>query len=205
MPATRRRRERGFSLLELLIVVAIIMITVSFAIPMISSSMTQYRLRATAVDVNSLLQRARVQAIKDDRTYSITGCPVSGSCGALSSTTTRSLLLDANGNNQYDVGDLTVQLGQGVTLTTAPASTITAGALGFAPQPLNSVVGFTSRGTPCIGANPCVGIAGGQPVGFIFYLTSASGQNGTALAAISVSPSGRFRSWSYDPYGGWSN
>ena len=203
MPATRLRRERGFSLLELLIVVAIAMVTVSLAIPMISSSMTQYRLRATSVDLNSLLQRARVQAVRDDRTYNITGCPATGSCGAIG-TTTSSLLLDLNGNGQYNPGEPMVQLGQGVTLTTAPASQVSAAALGFGAQPLTSVIGFTSRGTPCVGAAPCAITVGGQQVGFVFYLTSTSGQNGTALSAISVSPSGRFRSWSYDPHGGWS-
>jgi type IV fimbrial biogenesis protein FimT len=195
MQATRSKRERGFSLLELMIVVAISMITLAMTIPMISTSIAQYRLRTSAVDLNSLMQRARVQAIRDNRTYTLRGCNSAGSCTNTIDSTSQRILVDLNGNGAYDGGEPVIQMQRGITITTAASPTITASALGFTPS--GSVLSFTSRGTPCTGS-PCA------QNGFVVYMTGATGSNSTSLSAISVSPSGRFRSWSYDPHGGWS-
>lgn len=195
MQATRSKRERGFSLLELMIVVAISMITLAMTIPMISTSIAQYRLRTSAVDLNSLMQRARVQAIRDNRTYTLRGCNSAGTCTNTIDNTSQKLLVDLNGNGSADGGEPVIQMQRGVTITTAPSPAITAAALGFTPS--GTVLSFTSRGTPCTGS-PCT------QNGFVLYMTAATGSNSTSLSAISVSPSGRFRSWSYDPHGGWS-
>jgi len=195
MQATRSKRERGFSLLELMIVVAISMITLAMTIPMMSTSIAQYRLRTSAVDLNSLMQRARVQAIRDNRTYTLRGCDSAGSCTNTIDSTSQRILVDLNGNGAYDGGEPVIQMQRGITITTAASPAITASALGFTPS--GSVLSFTSRGTPCTGS-PCA------QNGFVVYMTGATGSNSTSLSAISVSPSGRFRSWSYDPHGGWS-
>jgi len=203
MPAaTRFETERGFSLLELTIVVAVSLVTLAMTAPMISNSITQYRLRTSAVDVNSLLQRARIQAIRDDKTYTVLGCPSSGTCSTAIGSTTQSLLVDLNGDRQYTGGEPMIRMQQGVTLTTAPSTLVSAATLGFSPQAQGSIIGFTSRGTPCFG-NPCATWNGAAQVGFVLYMTATVG-SGNGLIAISVSPSGRFHSWSYDPHGGWT-
>src|SRR5947209_17591745 len=57
-------RQRGFSLLELLIVVAIIVAVSAFAIPKFQDALADIRLRANANSLSSLLQQARMQAVK---------------------------------------------------------------------------------------------------------------------------------------------
>ncbi|MGD9076356.1 MAG: prepilin-type N-terminal cleavage/methylation domain-containing protein, partial [Desulfobacteraceae bacterium] len=59
-----RKKESGFSLIELLVIIVIIAILAAIAIPAFSAWLPNYRLRQAARDVYSNLQRAKVNAIK---------------------------------------------------------------------------------------------------------------------------------------------
>ena len=61
-----RKRESGFSLIELLVIIVIIAILAAIAIPGFSAWLPNYRLRQAARDVYSNLQRAKVNAIKSN-------------------------------------------------------------------------------------------------------------------------------------------
>jgi Tfp pilus assembly protein FimT len=67
---TRKRsvrgiRTSGFSLLELLIVVFVVMVVAGIAIPNILSAVANVRLRASAGDLAGLMQDARILALRD--------------------------------------------------------------------------------------------------------------------------------------------
>jgi prepilin-type N-terminal cleavage/methylation domain-containing protein len=66
----RSRQQAGFSLVELSVVVIIVLIISSTAIPGIVSSMRMARLRGAASDFAGLLEQARIYAIRDNRYYS---------------------------------------------------------------------------------------------------------------------------------------
>ena len=191
------RSQSGFTLPELLIVVAIGMIIASMTIPLLSTAVNQYRLRSSAVDLDGLLQRARTRAVKDNRTYTIqTALLVQGGF------TYTQVYLDLNGNQALDAGEPSIQLQRNVTLVTGggiPA--IPNASLGFTPQATTAQVNFSARGTPCVfvgGFCSSWDSAGAAPnqVGFIFYLRAPLGA-GTSWSAVSIGPSGRFRAWSY--------
>ncbi len=62
-----RSNQRGFSLLELLIVVTIVLVISAFAIPNVVVTMESSRLRTSASMIRSKLMDARINAIKRNR------------------------------------------------------------------------------------------------------------------------------------------
>jgi len=59
---TRVRAEHGFSLVEVLVVVALVGIMASFAVPMVDSTITGYRLRGESKTVAGLVGLAKMRA-----------------------------------------------------------------------------------------------------------------------------------------------
>lgn len=64
-----RKYEAGFTLLQLIIVVGILGILASIAIPQYSDWMPKYRLKSAAMDIYSNMQLARLMAIKSNKSY----------------------------------------------------------------------------------------------------------------------------------------
>jgi len=69
--AKRSRRVQGFSLLELMIVVAIMLVVAAYAIPIWTTSVRLARIRGAETSYAGLLQMARTRAVNDDRYYSV--------------------------------------------------------------------------------------------------------------------------------------
>src|ERR1700761_112764 len=59
----RARAARGFTLLELVVVIAIAMILAGMAIPIIGNTMRVYKMRAAVTSVTGAISSARYQAI----------------------------------------------------------------------------------------------------------------------------------------------
>src|SRR5260370_5902135 len=61
-----KNTQEGFSLVELIVVLALILIIVAVSIPSITQTINNYRLDAAGHAVASLLQQARIQAVKSN-------------------------------------------------------------------------------------------------------------------------------------------
>ena len=61
------QRDRGFSLLELMIVLAIVMIVLAFAVPLWMTGTRTAKIRGAESDFASLLQMARMRAANISR------------------------------------------------------------------------------------------------------------------------------------------
>jgi type II secretory pathway pseudopilin PulG len=207
--------KQGFSLLELLICMAVMMVVTVAAIPTISRTLQVVKLQSSAQDFATLLQRARILAVKNNTTYSIVvpgvangiqiACidsisPPNGACDAtepmVALSGNVSLVTDGSGpsTNQITCGPLTTACPAGFT------------GLNFAPQAANAFASYNDRGLPCVG-NPATTEPSGticnerdptlKPVGFLFVFQYA-GANARSYSAVTVTPSGLVSEWSYN-------
>ena len=65
------QNDHGFSMTELMVVIAIISILAGLAIPNLIGWLPNYRLRTGAEDIQSTLQLARLTAIKENSTVTV--------------------------------------------------------------------------------------------------------------------------------------
>jgi prepilin-type N-terminal cleavage/methylation domain-containing protein len=56
--------ERGFTLIEMLVVLTLMVILMTMAVPVLTTTMRQAKIRGAAAEVGTLLRRARLEAIK---------------------------------------------------------------------------------------------------------------------------------------------
>ena len=215
----RRNAEKGFSLLELVLVVAIVLVVAAMSIPSVVSAMYNLRLRSSAYSVSGILQTARTEAIRANSERYV--------CYAK----------DANGvarvwvQDKYDcvaIADLDdpskglatkyqqVVLGTNVSVVPAfaagsPATGLTSADVGFSGVIASNAAMFSkpmfnARGTPCYknaaSVARCNSLVNGllQPYSAaqLWYLTDKRPTQGTGWAAVAVSPAGRVQVWSFN-------
>jgi prepilin-type N-terminal cleavage/methylation domain-containing protein len=183
--AAMRTRESGFSMIELMIVCVIMVIIAGIAVPNIFQTYRNYQLDAAGHSVASLLQQARLQAVKTNLpAYANFSNATGGNIAFVTSdpATTR-----------YAAGQPDVQLSPAVSFRTAPPdhAQLDAFLSAAAGTPQVGVsIGFNARGLPCTesGGNPTVCAA--TTTGFEWFMQSAGGWE-----AVTVTPAGRIKSW----------
>ena len=199
-----RNRQSGFSLIELLVVIGIIMVVAAMATPSIVNAINGIRLRSAASEVSGIMQQARQLAVRNNRYYTVKPTVVTGA---------RAAYVDLNYNSAFDGGapapEPMIQFPQGIAVVSAGAPN-TANLIGqccatFTPQAASILPSFNSRGLPCVGAaNPppansaCnIRDAGGNTVGFVYYMSQTRPFGAVGWAAVSVTPAGRIKVWTY--------
>ena len=208
----------GFSLIELLVVVCIVLILAALGMPRMLQAINTLRVRGSAENFAVLLQKARMQAARDNKFYTVIP---NGGLGLVNDA-----CVDLNWNQTCTNQDYRVQLSNGVTFTTAAPDTsvITCGplttacpggynGLNFNPEPQATVLpSFNARGLPCVNnsgaatepvwpTNLCVNSDpnppfNGAPVGFVYTMMLTSSV-GTKYAAVVVTPAGRILVYAY--------
>jgi Tfp pilus assembly protein FimT len=178
-----RIHESGFSMVELMIVCVVMVVIAGLAVPNIFRTFQNYQLDAAGHSVASLLQQARMQAVKTNLpAYANFTNTTSGNIAFVTSDPA---------NTTYTAGNPDVQLSSAVSFRTAPPDhgQLDAYLNGGTPQ-VGGSIGFNARGLPCAenGGNPaaCPATTGG----FEWFMQSAGGWE-----AVTVTPAGRVKSW----------
>jgi type IV fimbrial biogenesis protein FimT len=184
------RMRSGFSLVEVLIVVFIVLILAALAIPNMSTVIANIKLRGTATDLAGFVQQARITAVRKNATYTIL-FNLTGGNGAY---------LDLNGNGSYDSAapaEPMIQFGGSANQVAAPGGASGAptnldasgGPLGWTATSGN--ISFNSRGLPCDStATPC-----GTNVNYIFYFKDTRAFGASCWAAVSITAASRAKVW----------
>ena len=136
---TRCHRQAGFTMVELMIVIAVIAILSAIAVPNIINSLPNYRAKAAARDMISNFQKAKMEAVKRNRDVVIsfaTGAYTpSGHVGSYL------IFVDDNpSNGTFDAGEpvlAQVNMPKNVSLYDANNTTFT-----------GDTTGYNSRGLP---------------------------------------------------------
>ncbi len=204
MRRANAKRRRGFSLVELVVVVAIMLAIAAYATPNIMSAVSDYRLKGSMTSVAGLYQQQRMQAVRLNSVYtSPTPTTVNGA--------TTVWFEGPGGNGTYDAGEPMIQLPQNISVVTSGAPTFDPNAMGLGYTPVSQStykVRFNQRGLPCVttsstSAIPCLNLdttstpGTATPIGFLIYFKNNKSFGETGYGAITITPAGRIRTWFY--------
>lgn len=192
-------RQNGFSLIELMIVVGIILLVSGFAIPLYKNALDGIHLQEAARNYAGILQRARLTAVTGN-TYNAVGVQPFGASGDLIAYVDNTQ--NANPSNAYTPPEVMTMLGAGV-LWNQPGAPATNDLLGKVfpnngGNPLGYPPIFGSRGLPCAPVSVTGGTVCNTQGGNVAYATYFQSPQGK-WEAVTVNPVGRIQLWSYDP------
>src|SRR5437763_15100249 len=71
MKSTTLRKTQGFTLIEMMIVVIVILMLSAIAVPQLMSTVNDISLRYAAADFSGLVQSARIQAVRKNTFYTV--------------------------------------------------------------------------------------------------------------------------------------
>ena len=207
----------GFSLVELLVVIAVILIVAAVATPNVVTALRTQRLRGTATDYASLLQRTRIRAVEDNRFYGqrVGNDPNNPNAVIAYVDMYPQLGNGTSGQAAYNLGppsDPLISFASDVVQVPAAGVANTA-ALAGQVLPAGAPIGltdappfFSARGLPCTPAaglptpscdinTPALPGGGGfLPVAYVTYFQSQTSGN---IEAVTVTPAGRIQHWLY--------
>lgn len=173
------RKITGYSLIEMMVTLAVGLILVSVALPTMISAIQSYRLNSASQQIANLIELTRYTAIRRNAVMSMHMAPNNGST---------IFYVDLNGNGSLDPNEPMVvlpadmQLANNQPLTPGPAST------GLAPtQNFTSQINFDYRGT--------VNFSAGSPTAAYFLAIGFTNQAQYGCRAITVTPMGQTKAW----------
>src|SRR6266481_7097178 len=198
----RRKVDRGFSLVELIVVLAIVLIMTVIALPIARQVTAGYQLDASGRVVASLLQNTRQAAVKANQPYY---AQYNGALAfAVPAIRSNNPPDGTNYNSAIDptvaiVGNVAFQaVGQAASGPPDHLQLDTYLGGGAVQIETNTMIGFNARGLPCMASAGSQWICaqtdpalGGTPA-FEWFIQNSMTQD---WEAVTVSPAGRIKSW----------
>lgn len=221
--ASSQRFQQGVSLLELVVVIAIVLVLAGITAPKILNMVQVQRIQSTTRSYASFLQQCRYQAEHDGQWYEVLldqGDP-----------SVAIAFLDVAGTGVRTRTDPQIQIPAPVTVpdpinAAIPAGFGNANLLGATPFTVDTTpatwnqtqqtpgLAFNERGLPCqrqTVAGPCtnstqINAPGGglvaAPTAWITYFEEPVSGGAFLYGAVTVTPAGRIRAWTYQSSAG---
>src|SRR5260221_987679 len=148
--STTQKKGRGFSVIELVIVVTIIMILAAISVPRLLNTVSDINLRYAATNISGLLQSARIQAVRKNTFYTVQ--PTSLSTGGTGYYVHLQGGAYVSGDPVLPLGSQTtadIGLGSGAPNESTFASGSSSGGLTFAPNSCSVAPTVTHAGLAC--------------------------------------------------------
>jgi prepilin-type N-terminal cleavage/methylation domain-containing protein len=142
-----RRTSRGFSLIELAMVMMIAMITAGFALPIVQTTVNKYQLKAATSGATWAIQSTRFQALMEGYPYEVT---FAGSTGGVNPTyqianETVGATSFSNVGTAIPLSGKPVVLGATTTFVFQPNGTVTTSPASSAPYTLTIAYSGTTE------------------------------------------------------------
>lgn len=191
MKLLRRRCPKkfaGYSLVEMMMTLAVGLILVSVALPAMIGAIQGYRLNSSAQQVASLLELARYTAIRRNSVMTVRTAAQNGNT---------IFYIDLKGNNVLDPIDPMVVLPADMQLANNQPLTPNAASTGLtATQDFVSQMTFDYRGT--------LSLQPGSPLAAYFLALGYVNQAQYGCRAITVTPMGQTKMWKAPASGTWT-
>jgi len=185
------RGSRGFSLTELVVTIAIILILTGMAIPSLMRAYEAYRYNNAASGVAGVLKLTRFEAIRRNQQVK---CQIqqSGTDWIIWADTTPNGAADPSEPQYLLTGSVSVLSGSGLPSSSAIATSV--GALGLTALASGNIVIFDARGA--------VILPGTQPPVYVVYIGNAARPD-LGYRAVVLLPSGVVHVWTAPSTGPW--
>ena len=192
-----QKKTQGFSLIELMLVIAVIMIVSAISVPKLVTVVSDLSLRYVASEYASMLQTARMQAVRRNTFYSV-------QLGALPAG--QPIYYIDRPGVAYVNGDPLMPFAQNMTIAQgagsgAPNEAAFLAGLGFVANPSINAPSFNARGLPCVAT--LVACPTNTTNGFVVFMSKNVILGNSPWAAVAVNPSGRVQLWGCDASGNW--
>jgi len=192
-----QKKTQGFSLIELMIAVSVILILGAMALPRLMTTISDISLRYSASNFSGLLQTARIQAVRKNTFYSVQ---------SVSLVPNLPIYYVDKPTAAYVNGDPILPFDPNITLhqgigSGAPNEAAFIAGLNFTVNPTGNAPSFNARGIPCIGTAVACPTNTGQ--GYVVFMSKNAAMGNTPWVAVVVNPSGRVQLWSADSNGSW--
>jgi type IV fimbrial biogenesis protein FimT len=185
----RSERQRGFSLFEMMVTLAVGLVMASVALPFVVGAVQRYRLNGIAQQTASLIDLTRYTAIRRNKLISLQKTTQNGNTV---------LYVDVNGNAKLDASDPMIMLPSDMQIANSDSLTPPSTSMGLgATTSFSTKITFDYRGI--VYPNP------GDPVEQAYFLALgyvSQAQYGTR--AVTVTPMGQTKIWTAPDGGTWS-
>lgn len=183
----RRGSQSGFSMIELLVVMAIAMVVAALATPTIVQTVRTYRVNTAGKEVANILQRTRYEALRNNSTVG---------CRPLQVGERTFIYIDLNNNNVMDANEPRIVLPATVQfLPEADVPSVDSMGLGTTRVPAG-LIQFDGRGMVNFGGNP--------PATLLVFFGNQT-RPGDGYSAVSLTPTGRTKTWKAGVGSAWTD